>query len=102
MRLPLGRLQTWLPSYVAFSQRREGRGGREREGERGRGGGRERERGKKGGRTGMERQALFPISTSMVWSIYAWHHRPNFRRGAPVPRGVPLLVPMQAGHARAL
>ena len=32
MRLGLGRLQTWLPSYVAFSQRREGRGGR-REGE---------------------------------------------------------------------
>ena len=80
-----------------------GKGGEERrEGERGRGGGRERERGKKGGRTGMERQALFPISTSMILSIYAWLHRPNFRRGAPVPRGVPLLVPMQAGHARAL
>ena len=49
MRLGLGRLQTWLLSYVAFSQRREGRDGKEER----RGEGRERrerERGEKGGK----------------------------------------------------
>ena len=38
MRLGLGRLQTWLLSYVAFSQRREGRGGKEGWAHPGRGG----------------------------------------------------------------
>jgi hypothetical protein len=85
-----------LLSYVAFTQRREGRGGKE--GRRGEGRARrERERGQKGGRTGRERQAFFPISTSMISSFYAWRQRPNFRRGAPVPREFHCTLPCRPG-----
>ena len=51
MRLGLGRLQTWLLSYVAFSQRREGRGGKEER----RGEGREEGEGE-GGEGGKDRE----------------------------------------------
>ena len=101
MRLGLGRLHAWLPSYIAFSQRLEGRGrkegGREREG-RGEGEG-------EGGEGGKDREGeagLLPhihVDDIVVLCMASKAEFPARSAGAP---GVPLHVALQAEHARAL
>ena len=101
MRLGLGRLHAWLPSYVAFSQRREGRGGKE--------GGREREgrgegegEGEEGGKGREGEGGLLShiyVDVIVVLCIASKAEFPARRAGA---RGVPLHVALQAEHARAL
>ena len=101
MRLPLGRLQTWLPSYVAFSQRREGRGRKE--------GGREREGGEReggeGGEGGKGREGEGGLLSHIyvdVIVVLCMASKAEFPARSACARGVPLHVALQAEHARAL